>query len=53
MRVDICVGTAVAGVIFVVDVVGLNAGSDGVGAVEFVLGLILDDFVLALGSVFC
>ena len=51
--VDICVGTAAAGVIFVVDVVELNSGSDAVGAVEVGLGLILDDFVLALGSVFC
>jgi hypothetical protein len=33
VEVDICVGTAVAGVIFVVDVVGLNAGSDAVGVV--------------------
>ena len=53
VEVDICVGTAVVGVIFVVDVVGLNAGSDAVGVVEYVLGLILDDFVLAFGSVFC
>jgi len=51
--VDICVGTAAAGVIFVVDVVELNSGSDAVGAVEVGLGLILDDFVLAVGSMFC
>jgi hypothetical protein len=51
--VDICVGTAAAGVIFVVNVVELNSGSDAVGAVEVGLGLILDAFVLAVGSVFC